>query len=460
MTALIPRDSEVSPVFPGLLAEGQPYLLEARQLQALSFIVHIPFVCFGVAFPLLILCVEWRYLRTGDTLYLTLAKRWSKVMITLFTAGVVTGTVLSFEMGTLWPEFTARFGGVFGLAFALEGFSFFAEAIFVGIYVYGWSRIPPKLHFAAGVPIAFTGLLGSLMVIAVNGWMNHPQGFRLVEGQVTDVQPVHALFLNAYFWHELVHMYIAGFMVTGFLVAGPYAVGRLRGRWSRYERTALAVPLTVAAIAAPLQILVGDWAARDVAAAQPVKLAAIEGLGTTTPGAPEHLLGYYIDGRVVGGIEIPRLLSLLAAHNPNAVIPGLDTVPASDQPPVNLVRFSFQTMVGTGSLLALLAVVFLFIVWRERRLPTSRWFYAAVLVAGPAAYVALIAGWLTTEVGRQPWVVYRVMRTEQAVTAAAGIPVGYGALALSYALLLVGVAWVLTSLARAPLPDLAEPEVV
>jgi cytochrome d ubiquinol oxidase subunit I len=443
----------VSPVLCDLLEASQPYLLEARQLQALSFIVHIPFVCFGIAFPMLILCVEWRYLRTGDVLYLTLAKRWSKVLVTLFAAGVVTGTVLSFEMGSLWPEFTSTFGGVFGLAFALEGFSFFAEAIFIGCYVYGWSRISPKLHFATGVPIAFTGLLGSLMVIAVNGWMNHPQGFRLVNGRVADVRPVHALFLNGYFWHEVVHMYLAGFMVTGFLVAGAYALRRLRGRCSRYERTALAVSLTAAAIAAPLQIVVGDWAARDVAAAQPVKLAALEGLAATTRGAPEHLLGFYTDGRVVGGIEIPRMLSLLAAHDPNAVIQGLDTVPLADQPPVNLVRFAFQTMVGIGSLLALLAVVFLVIVWRSGRLPTRRWFYAAVVGAGPLAYVALIAGWLTTEVGRQPWVVYRIMRTEQAVTGAAGIPVGYGALAVSYALLLAGTAWVLSRLARVPLPQ-------
>ncbi|HEY1967033.1 MAG TPA: cytochrome ubiquinol oxidase subunit I [Pseudonocardia sp.] len=447
-----------SPTELALLAETQPYLLEARQLQALSFIVHIPFVCFGIAFPVLVLYAEWQYLRTGDVLFLTLAKRWSKVLITLFTAGVVTGTVLSFEMGSLWPEFTATFGGVFGLAFALEGFSFFAEAIFIGIYVYGWSRLSPKLHFASGVPIACTGLLGSFMVIAVNGWMNHPEGFRMINGRVSDVQPVHALFLNGYFWHEFIHMYIAGFMVTGFLLAGPYALARLRGRWTRYERTALAVPLTAAAIASPLQILVGDWAARDVAAAQPVKLAALEGLGTTTRGAPEHLLGYYTDGRVVGGIEIPRLLSLLAEHNPNAVIKGLDTVPVADQPPVNLVRFAFQTMTGIGSLLALLSVIFLVIVWRRGRLPNQRWFYPAVAVAGPLAYLALIAGWLTTEVGRQPWVVYGIMRTEQAVTGAAGIPVGYGVLAGAYALLLTGAAVVLTRLARVPLPDHADPE--
>jgi len=203
---------------------------------------------------------------------------------------------------------------------------------------------------------------------------------------------VRALFANTYFWHELVHMYLAAFMVTGFLVAGAYAFGRLRGRWGRYERTALAVPLTAASVAAPLQVLVGDWAARDVATEEPIKLAALEGLARTTAGAPEHLLGFYTDGQVRYGIEIPRLLSLLSFHNPNAVVRGLDTVPVTDQPPVNVVRFAFQSMVGIGTLLVLLAAVFLVVRWRRDRLPNSRWFYWAVVTAGPLAYIALVAG--------------------------------------------------------------------
>ncbi len=273
---------------PGLTAVQQSYLLQARQMQALSFMVHIPLVCFGIAFPAMILFIEWRYLRTGDELYRTLARRWAKVLVTLFAAGVVTGTILSFEMGLLWPDFTSTFGSVFGLGFAVEGFSFFLEAIFIGIYVYGWDRLSPRAHFLAGVPIAVAGVLGSVMVIAVNGWMNHPQGFRLVAGRVSDVHSVRALFGNTYFWHELVHMYLAGYIVTGFLVAGAYAIARLRGRWGRYERIALAVPLTAAAVAAPLQVLVGDWAARDVGREQPIKLAALEGLGASTRGAPVH----------------------------------------------------------------------------------------------------------------------------------------------------------------------------
>jgi cytochrome d ubiquinol oxidase subunit I len=441
-----------------LSSPEQGYLLEARQMQALSFAVHIPLVCFGVAFPALILFVEWLFLRTGDELYRTLARRWTRVMVALFAIGVITGTILSFEMGLLWPDFTATFGSVFGLGFAVEGFSFFMEAIFIGIYVYGWDRLSPRWHLASGVPIAITGFTGSLMVISVNGWMNHPEGFRLVSGRVVDADPVQALFANSYFWHELVHMYLAAYMVTGFVLAGAYAVGTLRGRWGRYERTALAIPLTVAALAAPVQILVGDWNGRVVAREQPTKLAAIEGVARTTRGAALHVLGWYTGDRVEYGIRIPKGLSLLAFHDPRARVQGLDAVPPGQRPPVNVVRGAFQAMVGIGTLLAALAVVFLGVRVRRRRLPESAWFYRALALAGPLSVVALIAGWVTTEVGRQPWVVYRVMPTAEAVTGASGIPVGYGTLAAVYAAVGVAVIWILRRLARAPLGGRRDPQ--
>ena len=420
-------------------------------MQALSFSAHIPLVCFGIAFPPMVLFAEWLHLRTGDPLYRTLARRWSRIVLALFAIGVITGTILSFEMGLLWPNFTATFGSVFGLGFAIEGFSFFLEAIFIGIYAYGWNRMGPRWHLVSGIPIVLTGFTGSLMVISINAWMNSPTGFRLVAGRVVDVNPLKALFANHFLWSELIHMYIGAFMVTGFLVAGAYAVGMLRRRWGRYERTALTIPLTIACLAAPVQVLVGDWIARDVAIHQPVKLAAIEGLYRTTRGASEHILGWYTNGQVKYGIGIPHLLSLLAFHSWNASVAGLSTVPASQRPPVNVVRFSFQTMVGIGTLLAGLGLVYLLVRIRRRRLPVSRWFYVAVALAGPGATVALIAGWVTTEVGRQPWVVYRVMATAQAVTGAGGIPVGYGALAAAYVAVAIAVAWILRRLARAPL---------
>jgi cytochrome bd ubiquinol oxidase subunit I len=428
---------------------SQPDLLEARQMQALSLAVHIPLVCFGIAFPAMFLFVEGLYLRTGDETYKRLATKWSKVALTLFAVGVVTGTILSFEFGLLWPEFMATFGEVFGIAFALEGISFFVEAIFIAIYVYGWQRLPPRAHFLTGIPVVISGFAGSFNVIAVNGWMNDPQGFAIVDGEVTDPRPWDAL-INGAMWHEVIHMYVAGYIVAGFIVAAVYSVAWLRGRRDAYVRTALVVTLSFACLAAPVQVIVGDWAARSVTERQPVKLAAFEGLAHTEEGASFTIGGVFDEDeqRVRWGIEVPRLLSLLAKHDPNGEITGLDSVPPQDRPPVNVVRFSFQTMVGIGTGLALLGTIF-FVTWlRHRRLPRSRWFYRAVVAAGPLSLVALIAGWVTTEVGRQPWVVYQVMCTEQAVTAADGLEVGYAALVAVYLALGAGVFWMLRRLAR------------
>jgi cytochrome d ubiquinol oxidase subunit I len=431
----------------------QDYLLEARQMQALSFAVHIPLVCFGVAFPALVLGMEWLGRRSGDGVLLLLARRWSKAMIALFAVGVVTGTILSFELGLLWPEFMATYGDVFGLAFALEGFSFFVEAIFIAIYVYGWDRLSPRAHMLAGIPVVVAGFTGSLMVISVNGWMNHPGGFRVEDGRTVDVDPIRALFGNSYFWHEMVHMYLAAFLVAGFVTASVYAVARLRGRADRYVRVAMGVPLVVAAIAAPAQVVVGDWAARSVAENQPTKLAAFEGVGHTESGAPLHIGGWYDEdkGEVRYGLKVPNLLSLLAFHDPNATVQGLDRVPTTDRPPVNVVRLAFSTMVAIGTLMAVFGVGLLVVWWRRRTLPEGRWFMRTVAALGPLSVVALIAGWVTTEVGRQPWVVYKHMRTEEAVTGADGIPVGYVALVVIYLALAAATVWLLRRLAQSPL---------
>src|SRR5688572_25972422 len=269
-----------------------PDALEARRMQALSLAVHIPIVCFGIAFPAMFLFVHGLYLRTGEPAYKALAKRWSKVALTIFAVGVVTGTILSFEFGLLWPDFMATFGEVFGLAFGLEGVSFFVEAIFIAIYVYGWDRLTPRAHFLTGVPIVISGFAGSFNVIAVNGWMNNPKGFRVVDGRITDTEPWTALF-NENLAHELIHMYVAGYIVAGFIVAGVYASAWLKGRRDRYHRTGLVVALSFAALFAPVQVIVGDWAGARVAEVQPVKLAAMEGLAETQEGAPFTLGGFY-----------------------------------------------------------------------------------------------------------------------------------------------------------------------
>ena len=430
-------------------AARQHYLFEARQLQALSFAVHIPLVCFGIAFPALVVFCEWLGRRTGDEIYLTIARRWSKVMAALFAAGVVTGTILSFELGILWPEFMARFGAVFGLAFTLEGFSFFVEAIFIGIYIYGWDRMSPRSpparrradHRRRHRRLA-DGDHGQ-RVDEPSGRVPH----RRTDASSTSTRGRRSS-TTATFWHELVHMYLAGYMVVGFSCRGGLRLGLAAGR----GRGATSASPSRSRLPPPCsrRRSRSSWATgRDATspAYQPTKLAAFEGLGQTTKGAPVHLLGWYTDGHVRFGIKVPDLLSLLAFHDPNATVTGLDTVPAADRPPVNVVRIAFQTMVGIGTLLAALSLVVLWTWWRRRRLPASRWFYGAVVLAGPLSLVALIAGWVTTEVGRQPWIVYRVMRTEQAVTGASGIPVGYGALAAVYVGLAVAVWWVLRRLA-------------
>jgi cytochrome d ubiquinol oxidase subunit I len=442
----------VDPVRGALGQTDQEHLLPARQMQALSFIVHIPIVCFGIAFPAMFLFVEGLWLRTGNPVYKALAKRWSKIALVLFAVGVVTGTILSFEFGLLWPNFTATFGEVFGLAFALEGISFFVEAIFIAIYVYGWDRLPRRTHFLVGIPVVIAGLTGSLTVLTVNGWMNDPRGFDLVNGKVVNPQPFTALF-GGNVWHELVHMYLAGYMVVGFLVAGYYGRRWLKGRRDHYTRTAMIVGLTFAALVAPVQVVVGDWAARTVAEKQPVKLASFEGLGKTTKGAPFHIGGYYSDGEIRYGIAVPKLLSLLAFHDPNATVKGVETVPEADRPPVNVVRTSFMVMISVGSALMALGLWFLVLWWRRGRLPRSPWFYRALMAAGPLALLALICGWITTEVGRQPWVVYKYMRTEQAVTDADGLWLAFGVMVVVYAALVAATVWLLRRLASTSAAD-------
>jgi cytochrome d ubiquinol oxidase subunit I len=439
-----------------LAAVEQPDLFYARQQMALSLGAHIVIACLGMTFPFLVVFVEWRWQRTGDPVFLTLARRWAKAMAVLFAVGAVSGTILSFEFGILWPRWMGRFGDVMGLPFAMEGFAFFIEAIFVGIYLYGWDRLPPRVHLLAGVPIGIAGVASAFFVVAANGWMNDPTGFRIANGEVVHVDPWAAMF-NSALWPEATHMILAACIVAGFLVAMPYAWAMVRDRTgalraSRYHRVGLLVPLTFALLAVPVQLVVGDWAARHVAEHQPTKLAAMEGLARTEEGAPLHIGGIYRDGRIVGGIRIPNALSLLAFHDPNARVQGLDAVPAADRPPVNPVRISFQLMVGIGTAMLLLAA-WLAWSWRRRRdFPRSRWFLWAAFLGAPGAVVALECGWVTTEVGRQPWIVYEVMRVRDAVSDAPGLRWGYFLLILVYATLAVATVYVLRRLARVPLP--------
>jgi cytochrome d ubiquinol oxidase subunit I len=426
----------------------------ARSQMGFSLAWHIIVACFGVGLPGLVLFTEWRGLRTGDVACRLLARRWAKVLGLLFAVGAVSGTILSIEMGVLWSGLMANWGQVIGLPFAIEGIAFFIEAIFLGIYLYGWDRLPPRVHLLSGIPIFAAGVASAFFVVCANAWMNTPAGFTISHGRITGVDPWSAMF-NPASGPETTHMILAALMVTGYGTASVYAVAMLRGRRDRYHRLGLLIPLTAAAILTPLQIVAGDWAARMVAAEQPTKLAAMEGLARTTTGAPESLFGYYSGGRLHGALRIPDGLSLLARLNPHATVHGLDAVPAADRPSlVNVVHLSFDLMVAIGFGLLALGAWLAWSWWRRRQPPCSRWFLRATAVSGIAAVAAMELGWITTEVGRQPWIVYRIMRVAHAVNPQPGIQYGFYAVLGIYAVLTVLTIAVLRRITRSrPVPD-------
>jgi cytochrome bd ubiquinol oxidase subunit I len=414
----------------------------ARSQMAFTLGFHIILACLGVGFPLVMLIANYIGLKKNDEVALLLARRWSKVVAITFAVGAVTGTVLSFEFGLLWPEFTGRFGKVFGILFGIEGIFFFLEAIFVAIYIFGWKRLSPWTHFWTGVPIAICGIGGAFSVVAVNSWMNQPQGFTLKGGEVTDVEPLKVIF-NPAVPYEVPHMILAAYLVTGFLVASVYAVGMLRGRRDRYHRLGLLIPLTLAVIVTPIQFAVGDTAARAIANDQPIKFAAMECVQETSTHVTEYIGGRCTSEGVKGGIGIPGLDSFLVGFSTDTEVTGLDTVPPDDRPPANtLLHWAFDAMVGICSALILLGLWLGISWWRKREIPGSPWFLRAVAVSGIASVVALECGWIVTEVGRQPWVVYEIMRTKDAVTGASGIWVTFAIVFVLYAVL--GAATVVT----------------
>ena len=418
-----------------VVADAAENLYPARMQMALSLGWHIIFSCFGVAFPAIVVFTEWRAHRRGNPDLERLAHTWAKAMGVLFAAGAVSGTLLSFEMGILWPGLMEPFGEVFGFPFVLEGYAFFIEAIFVGIYLFGWNRMSRRAHMLSAFPMIISGALGAFFVIAANAWMNNPTGFELApDGRVVNADPVGAMF-GPSTWPQFTHMLIAAYMVTGFGIASVYAVGMLRGRRDRYHRFGLMIPLTVAAIAAPIQIGVGDWIANVVAENQPVKLAAMEGLYDTGTAVPLSLGGYYVDDELVWALEVPWGLSLLVTHDPNGEVVGLDSVPPELRPPVNVVHLAYNAMVGIGSALLVLALWLGWSWWRRRRIPATDWFLRAVAVSGVAAIVAMESGWITTEVGRQPFIVYGILTTADAVSPAPGLAFGFYAVVVIYLLL-------------------------
>jgi len=392
----------------------------ARATMGTSLGFHIVFAVLGVGMPLLMSAAEGLSLWRHDEAWMVLARRWSKAFGILFAVGAVSGTVLSFELGLLWPRFMAFSGGIFGLPFSAEGFAFFLEAIFLGLYLYGWNRLTPIQHWLTSIPIAISGAASSVFVVMANAWMNTPAGFRLgPDGKLAQVDPLAAA-LNPSTATEDPHMLVSAYVVTGFVVAAVYAAGLLRGRNDIFHRRGLAAGMVMAAVAIVLAGITGDSSARFIYEAQPAKFAAMEGIYQTQRGAPITLGGIPSDAqqRVLYGIEIPKALSFLATFDPNAEVRGLNSFPPGDRPNPVLVHLSFDGMVGLGTFIGLVAAVFWLLALRRRSVPTGRLLLLGLIAAGPASVIAMEAGWFVTEFGRQPWIVYGVMRTSEAATSA------------------------------------------
>ncbi|MEP6689669.1 MAG: cytochrome ubiquinol oxidase subunit I [Gemmatimonadaceae bacterium] len=428
-------------------------VLAARFQMAMSLAFHIIFAVVGIGMPVLMVIAEWRWRRTGDATYLELAKRWAKGAAVLFAVGAVSGTVLSFELGLLWPGFMRYAGAIIGMPFSLEGFAFFTEAIFLGIYLYGWDKVSPRAHLAAGVMVAVSGAASALFVVMANAWMNTPVGFRAIDGSLVDIDPIAAMLGPASF-PEALHMIIAAYAATGFAVAGIHALVLLRTPGSAFHRAALAIGLTMGVPAGLVQPLSGDISARYVARWQPAKLAAMEGQFRTERGAPLRLGGLPNESarNTPYAIEIPRGLSLLAYHDPRAEVKGLEAFPRSAWPPVAVVHISFQVMVALGGYLVLVGVWVMARAIRRRPLAESRWLMRAVTIAAPMGFIAIEAGWTVTEVGRQPWIVFGLVRTSDAVTPFTNLVVPFVAFTALYFFLGVVTAWLLYRLVAKSAP--------
>lgn len=392
-------------------------LLYARAQMGLSLAFHMAFAAVGVALPLFMVIADAMHLRTKDPDYRELAKKMAKGTSILFAVGAVSGTVLSFELGLLWPTFMGTFGELVGLPFALEGFAFFTEAIFLGIYLYGRDKLPPRLHLAAGVMVAISGVASAFFVTLVNSFMNLPVGFDLVSGRPANIDPVAAMWSPS--WkHQTLHALLACYQATAFGMTGIHAAVLLKRPKSTLFRKALAISLTVAAVTAGLQLVSGDHAAESVARLQPAKLAAAEAHFHTQKRAP-IVIGGLPDvekGEVKGAIEIPGVLSLLAKRDLDGEVIGLDRVPRDEWPPVAATHAAFDVMVGAGSVMALVGALGVFLAYRRKGVPDQPWFLKALVATGPLGLVALEAGWCVTEFGRQPWIVHGAMRTKDAVT--------------------------------------------
>jgi len=418
--------------------------IAARSQMALSLGFHIIFSCIGMVMPFFMAVSHYKWLKTNDEVYKNLTKAWSKGVAIFFATGAVSGTMLSFELGLLWPKFMEHAGPIFGMPFSLEGTAFFIEAIALGFFLYGWNKLNKWFHWFTGMVVGVSGLASGILVVAANAWMNSPAGFDFVNGKYLNIDPIQAMFNKAWFSQAL-HMCLAAFTATGFAVAGVHALMILRNQNKEFHLKAFKIAAIFACIGALLQPLSGDISAKDVAKRQPAKLAAMEALYKTEKPAP-LLIGGIVNEKnktVKGAIKIPGALSFLAHGDFNAEVKGLDQIPENEHPPVAITHYAFQIMVGIGTLLLLISLIYFFNLIKKKSLLEKSWLLKLFVFAIPLGYVALEAGWVVTEVGRQPWIIYGIMRTKDAVTPMPGIAYSFYIFSAIYVSLSIVVTFLL-----------------
>lgn len=396
--------------------------LAARSQMALSLGFHIIYACIGMVMPFFMAVSHYKWLKTNNEVYKHITKAWSKGVAIFFATGAVSGTMLSFELGLLWPKFMEHAGPIFGMPFSLEGTAFFIEAIALGFFLYGWEKLNKWFHWFTGVVVGVSGLASGILVVAANAWMNSPAGFEYVNGQYANIDPIKAMFNDAWFTQAL-HMCLAAFTATGFAVAGVHALMILKKQHTEFHYKSFKIAAAFATVAALLQPISGDISAKDVAQRQPAKLAAMEALYKTEKPAP-LLIGGIVDEKnktVSKAIEIPGALSFLAHGDFKAEVKGLDQIPEDEHPPVAITHYAFQIMVGLGTVMMVISFIYFVVLWRKRTVLNTEWLLKLFVFAIPLGYIALEAGWTVTEVGRQPWIINGIMRTKDAVTPMPGI---------------------------------------
>lgn len=419
--------------------------LDAARLQmAFTLIFHIVFACIGMVIPFFMIVSHKKWLNTRNPIYLTLTKSWQKGVAIFFVTGAVSGTALSFELGLLWPEFMKHAGPIIGMPFSLEGAAFFVEAVALGFYLYGWNKLPEKFHWFTGVIVGIAGVSSGILVVSANGWMNAPSGFDYINGEFLNIDPIKAL-LNPAWFTQALHMTLAAFTATGFAVAGIHAFQVYRNKHPELHKKAFKIAITFGAIAALLQPISGDLSAKDIAERQPAKLAAMEAHYNTEKGVPLYIGGIVNTEtqEVNYKLEIPNALSFLAFGDFNAEVKGLNDFPEDERPNVAIVHYAFQIMVGLGTLL-LFAGLFFFISLKKKKWKLNKRYWILFTVLAPMGFIALEAGWIVTEVGRQPWIIHNIMKTKDAVTPMPGMVYSFYLYVAVYSILTVAVTWLMT----------------